>query len=234
MRKEKKQSLKKPIVVNHDSLWPSSPASANLLAGVPSVEGAADGSGDCVSVAARGGVGNADLGGGEAACDGEAELYINFSICSLVSTDRTGSGGEGAKITALICFPKVNFFSSCSCGLICSTSVSRSEPLSSVRSFSFKPVSHMNKAKAGGVGSHTNHIVAELITHQQVQRRIPIATRHRHHSDDFSLLLRASKCNALLHHVGRKFVPRAGQKESSGGAIGEHTLKSAAVGQSPS
>lgn len=72
---------------NHDSLCPSSPASADLVAGVPSVEGAADDAGDCVSVAAKGGVGNADLGGGEAACGGAAELlYINFSICRPVST----------------------------------------------------------------------------------------------------------------------------------------------------
>jgi len=76
-----------------DSIRISSPTAGFVDSGIiPSptelvpVEGAAEESGDRASVASNGGVGKADLEGGDAACDGVAELLnINFSICEVVS-----------------------------------------------------------------------------------------------------------------------------------------------------
>lgn len=96
------------------------------------VEGVAEESGNWAPLACNGGVVNADSDG-EPAWGGVALLKINFSICAMlalfVCLTRAGR-------TALICFPNVNFFKARSCGLICSTSVSRSAPLRRVRSFS--------------------------------------------------------------------------------------------------
>ncbi len=84
-----------------------------------------------------------------------------------------------------------------------STKASRSGPLSCARSFS---IIESAQVELLGTGRPTNHIVAILVLHHELQRTCAIAMQGRQLCNNGLSLSVGAALDALLHHVGGKFM----------------------------